>query len=180
MRLTLFIALSLFLFGTGLAFAHADYKSSDPPKGVILKTAPTTVILNFTESLETRFSIFKVYPLEGVSAKSVDPQTTQAASPTVTDAEGSGAVDYTPIDARELLRLNGLAGSLVNEVLSQRGDEAVRVDAGVVTADAQTDEVVVDLKPDLAPGTYVVMWRVLGTDTHTTQGYFIFQLASEP
>ena len=57
----------------------------------------------------------------------------------------------------ELLRLNGLAGALVNDVIEVRGDEAARADAGVVTSDSRSAEVTLAMKPELPAGTYVVM-----------------------
>ncbi|WP_081439952.1 copper resistance protein CopC [Meiothermus ruber] len=33
---------------------------------------------------------------------------------------------------------------------------------------------VIALRPGLGPGVYVVLWRVLSVDSHTTQGFFVF------
>lgn len=57
--------------------------------------------------------------------------------------------------------------------LLKRGDEAARSDAGVANTTRTSTDIVVRLK-DLEPGAYVLMWRVLSVDTHTTQGSFVF------
>ena len=75
-------------------------------------------------------------------------------------------------------RLNAAAGALVSSVLRRTGDEGARADDGLATTARTTTEVVIRLKPGLAPGAYVVMWRVLSIDTHTTQGFFVFSVAS--
>ncbi|TMI77942.1 MAG: copper resistance protein CopC, partial [Bacillati bacterium ANGP1] len=50
---------------------------------------------------------------------------------------------------------------------------ASRSDAGVANTTRTSGDIVLRLK-DLGPGAYVVMWRVLSVDTHTTQGSFVF------
>lgn len=134
------------------ANAHAELITSDPAAESRLTTAPELVTLEFTEPVETKFSIFKVYQL---------------------DAE----VDMAAENAWQ--RLNGLAGALVSEVLTSRddADAMARVDAGLTGAAARTDSVVIGLKSELPAGTYVVMWRVLSIDTHTTQGFAVFEYA---
>lgn len=72
--------------------------------------------------------------------------------------------------------LHAAAGSLVAADLLKRGDEAARSDAGVANTSRSSADIVVRLK-DLDPGAYVLMWRVLSVDTHTTQGSFIFVYA---
>ena len=76
-------------------------------------------------------------------------------------------------DARAL---HAAAESLVGADLLKRGDEAARSDAGVTNTSRSSADIVVRLK-DLDPGAYVLMWRVLSVDTHTTQGSFIFVYA---
>ena len=64
----------------------------------------------------------------------------------------------------------------MSEVLEARGDEASRADAGVRT-EARTSDAVTLALGALEPGFYVVMWRVLSVDTHTSQGSFVFEYA---
>jgi hypothetical protein len=76
----------------------------------------------------------------------------------------------------DMRALHAAADSLVAANLLKRGDEAARSDAGLANTTRSSDDIVVRLK-DLEPGAYVLMWRVLSVDTHTTQGSFIFVYA---
>jgi methionine-rich copper-binding protein CopC len=71
-------------------------------------------------------------------------------------------------------RVNAAAGALVSEVLARRGDESDRADEGLATTARTTAEISMKTKVDMMPGAYVVMWRVLSIDTHTTQGFYVF------
>jgi copper resistance protein C len=144
---SLFFALTLALAGVGSA--HADLASSTPVAGAVLERAPDEVTLTFTEAVEVRFSTLKVYALEA---------------------------DVDPDDPDAEARLNGLAGQLVTEVLSASDDTDARVDLGVSDAARTADTVTLTLEPELGAGVYVVMWRVLAVDTHTTQGFFTFRV----
>ena len=124
------------------ASAHAFLNASDPGAGATVSTPPKVVRLTFSEPVEIRFSIFKVYRLNVSS---------------VTDARA----------------LNAAADALVSEDLLKRGDEASRSDDGVANTTRTSTDIVLRLK-DLDPGAYVLMWRVLSVDTHTTQGSFVF------
>ncbi len=59
-------------------------------------------------------------------------------------------------------------------MLQKRGDEADRADAGPDATERTTTDIALRLKPDPKPGPYVVMWRALSIDTHTTQGFYVF------
>jgi copper resistance protein C len=144
---SLFFALTLALAGVGSA--HADLASSTPVAGAVLERAPDEVTLTFTEAVEVRFSTLKVYAL---------------------------GADVDPDDPDAEARLNGLAGQLVTEVLSASDDTDARVDLGVSDAARTADTVTLTLEPELGAGVYVVMWRVLAVDTHTTQGFFTFRV----
>ncbi len=133
------------LLMSGLALAHAEYKSSVPAAGATVRTPPKTVRLTFTEAVEVRLSTFKVYPLE--------------APP---EAWGSPT------------RLRRLAADLVKQALPAKNDAARRVDAGLATTARTSQTVILNLKPNLRPGPYVVMWRNLGVDGHPETGYFVF------
>lgn len=142
-------AVALALIFAGAAAGHAYLRTSDPAEDSTVLSLPQSVRLVFTEPVEVRFSIFKVYPV---------------------DADPSW---YTR-------RLNAAAGALVSQTLQRRGDEAERADTGVDAAARTTNEVVMRLRPDLRPGPYVVMWRVLSIDTHTTQGFYVFTYQPKP
>jgi copper resistance protein C len=122
--------------------AHAFLNSSVPSADSTVSTPPKEVKLSYSEPVEIRFSIFKVYKL--------------SAAP--------GA---------DMRALHAVAADLVSADLLKRGDEAARSDAGVATTTRTGTDIVVRLK-DLEPGAYVLMWRVLSVDTHTTQGSFVF------
>ena len=146
-------ALILTLALAGVGVAHSELESSTPAANEALQTAPTEVKLTFSEDAEVRFSTFKVYRLD-------------------TD------VDLSAENAEA--RLNGLAGQLVSEVLGAQGDDEARADTGVSADERTSAEIALPLKDDLGPGHYVVMWRVLSVDTHTSQGFYVFTYAPGP
>jgi len=73
----------------------------------------------------------------------------------------------------DLRTLHAAADTLVSADLLKRGDERARADAGLANTERTSSDIVVRLK-DLQPGAYVLMWRALSVDTHTTQGSFVF------
>jgi methionine-rich copper-binding protein CopC len=75
----------------------------------------------------------------------------------------------------ELHRIHADAASLMNRMLALKNDETVRADAGLATPEATSKTISIKLKSRLEPGIYVVMWRVLSVDTHTTQDYIYFR-----
>jgi methionine-rich copper-binding protein CopC len=140
------LAAALVLFLAGAAAGHAYLRAADPAEDSVVRAAPDSVKLSFTEPVEVRFSTFKVYRL------AADPGWDQR-------------------------RLNAAGGALVSDVLQKRGDEADRADDGVVTAARTSASIVLRLKGSLRPGSFVVMYRVLSIDTHTTQGFYVFTFA---
>lgn len=56
--------LTLFI-GCSLALAHAELENSSPLPDSVVKSSPSLVEVSFTEAIETKLSIFKVYKLEG-------------------------------------------------------------------------------------------------------------------
>lgn len=133
-----------------VASAHAELSASDPENGATVPHAPSVVVLEFSEEVEVPFSTFKVYPL----GAEVDPNTPDAQA-----------------------RRNGLAGSLVSDVLGVQNDMAARADLELVPDEATASTVSLPLKAGLEPGIYVVMWRILSVDTHQTQGFLTFEIA---
>ena len=73
----------------------------------------------------------------------------------------------------DLRTLHAAADTLVSADLLKRGGERARADAGLANTERTSSDIVVRLK-DLQPGAYVLMWRALSVDTHTTQGSFVF------
>jgi copper resistance protein C len=130
------------LGGVPQASAHAFLNASIPSPDSTVSTPPKEIKLSYSEPVEIRFSIFKVYKLSG--------------------SPGS-----------DIRALRTAADDLVSADLLKRGDEAARSDAGVANTTRTSTDIVVRLK-DLEPGGYVLMWRVLSVDTHTTQGSFVF------
>lgn len=141
-----FLVLCIWLCMGGV-LAHADEWTSLPKAGERLKKAPSTVSINFEEAVELGFSIFKVYPLDAPPASLSNPT-----------------------------RLRVLASNLVGQVLTLNNDAERRADSGVQTTARTSKSVVIGLRPNLKPGAYVVMWRVLSVDTHISQGHFTFTI----
>lgn len=71
--------------------------------------------------------------------------------------------------------LEAEAEALASRLTMKKGDETARSDTGFKGAAAETTKVTVSLKTGLKPGVYVVMWRLLGTDTHAVSGNLWFQ-----
>jgi methionine-rich copper-binding protein CopC len=67
------------------------------------------------------------------------------------------------------------ATALMRDVLMLRDDEDARSDLGLITQGRTSAEIEIALKDALEPGIYVVMWRVLSIDTHTTEDLLIFE-----
>lgn len=151
-RLLLLFA-ALLPFGVGVAWAHATLESSEPAPETTVTEPLEEIRLRFGEAVELDFSVFKVYELDVAK------------------------VDMTAENAWR--RLNGLAGTLVSDVLESRNDSEARVDAGLANDEQRSEEVVIELQDDLAPSVYVVMWRILSIDTHGTQGSFVFEYAPQ-
>lgn len=139
------IVLFVSAFITSVALAHANLESSTPEDGSTVTTLEG-VSLTFTENAQVDFSFFKVYKLAD-----------------------EGSLE----DSKEKLRLNGLAGQLLDDITRQ-GDEAQRADTGLMTTESTSNVIELAIKPDLTPGIYALMWRVLSVDTHVTQGFILF------
>ena len=73
----IFVALSTFLFSAASALAHATLNRASPPVGSSLATAPSEVVLFFTDVLEPAFSTIEVRNENGALMSSgkaeVDP-----------------------------------------------------------------------------------------------------------
>ncbi len=78
-------------------------------------------------------------------------------------------------DAADPREIKLAAMDLVEEVV---GTDEVQLEVDVLTSERTAKEVVLGL-PDLAPGTYVVMWRLLSTDTHTSDDFVTFTVSPD-
>jgi methionine-rich copper-binding protein CopC len=128
--------------------AHAFLNASLPAADSTVTAAPKEVRLTYSEPVEIRFSIFKLYKIN------------------------------PPVNA-DLHALHAAADTLVSANLLKRGDEAARADAGVANTERSSTDIAVRVK-NLEPGAYVLMWRALSVDTHTTQGSLVFVYTPAP
>jgi copper resistance protein C len=72
-------------------------------------------------------------------------------------------------------KLEAEAQALASKLTMKKGDANARSDTGFKGDADETTKFTVNLKTGLKPGVYVVMWRLLGTDTHTVSGNIWFQ-----
>jgi copper resistance protein C len=70
---------------------------------------------------------------------------------------------------------NGAIRAFVRAKLPLKNDASTRADKSN-DAKGGTKMVNIALKPKLAKGVYVVMWRILGSDTHAVDGWSFFQI----
>jgi methionine-rich copper-binding protein CopC len=70
---------------------------------------------------------------------------------------------------------NGAVRTFAKAKLPLKNDAAARADTGN-TAKGNTKKVMIQLKPKLAKGVYVVIWRILGSDTHSVDGWSFFRV----
>jgi methionine-rich copper-binding protein CopC len=110
-------SLMLLLSGALPALAHAQLRSSTPAAGGTVASAPSEVLVNFNEPLESSFSTV-----------------------------------------------------VVRDAVGKRIDKA---DAHLDKSDRTAMRVSL---PPLGQGIYIVEWRALTTDTHRTEGAFIFRV----
>lgn len=134
---------------TSTGWAHAYLVSSEPSGGATVDVAPDRVVLRTSEPVEVRFSRFAVVRLD-------EPPTDVAA---LREA------------AQELADAVLADGALADAEGWERADD------GVATTDARSDEIVLELRTDLSPGTYVAMWRVLSVDGHVSDDVVWFHVA---
>lgn len=142
-------ALLIGAFGAGPAFAHAHLETSTPEANAAVTDPVTVVELRFTEGVEVAFSTFKTYRL---------------------DAD----VDLSADNAA--MRLNALAAVVVSRYNGTAEDGDGKVEAEVGNAPGDKATVILTFAEPLAPGHYVVMWRVLSVDTHVVDGQFVFSV----
>lgn len=132
-----------------LAAAHASLDATDPADGAVLEAGPREVTLDYSENVEVGFSVFAVHRL---------------------DAD----IDLGQEHAQQ--RISGLAAPQVKDWLAAptSGDTLVPMTYEPNTGKAS--QVVLTFDEELAPGHYVVVWRVLSADTHPVEGFFTFSV----
>ncbi len=59
--------------------------------------------------------------------------------------------------------------------IALKNDAASRADSSATKA-GTTKNIKIALKPNLKSGTYLVIWRILGSDTHGVDGYSFFKI----
>jgi copper resistance protein C len=131
----------------GIAVAHSNLTRSAPADAQTLRSLPKTVVLEFSEPLEMKFSSFKIYKLQ--------------------------------TSATDLKAARQEADALVENALEKKGDEVARADDGLLTNAPTAARLEVKLKPNLTAGWYVVMWKVLSVDTHTSDDSIVFRYNPE-
>lgn len=71
------------------------------------------------------------------------------------------------------------AKTLTKEVILLQNDEEQRLDTGILNEKMQNDTVRLGLKESIAAGTYVIMWRLLSIDSHTSADFTFFTYSPE-
>jgi methionine-rich copper-binding protein CopC len=197
-----FLILSILTPMLSFALAHSSLETSTPADGSVLSEAPAEIILEFKESIEANFSIFKVYAIPadmltdaGMSSEASEhsAESEEHSAEGEEHSEGDNhAGDESHAEGEEHSEegaedehneggahgvMDAAASVFVPTVIDLSGDEAERADAAIL-AEGTTKNVTISLKDDLAPGAYVVMFRVLSSDTHTIEGFITFEIAA--
>jgi methionine-rich copper-binding protein CopC len=144
-------AVVIALIGSGAATGTSSTPVSALPQDhAHLRAAPRTVTLTFAAPVNPKSATFKVYrfPLETMM---------------VGDKPMTGA------------QMDVFAGQEARKMLALKSDTADRMDTGVVTS-APGSQVVIGLKPNLAPGVYVTAWKLSGAVQKT--GFVHFHYAN--
>ena len=69
------------------------------------------------------------------------------------------------------------AAKLTQQVLTLKDDALNRADLGLVSDASPAARLELTLKPKLAAGWYVVMWKALSIDSHVTSDFYAFRYA---
>lgn len=132
-----------------LAAAHASLDATDPADGAVLEAGPQEVTLDYSENVEVGFSVFAVHRL---------------------DAD----IDLDEEHAQQ--RISGLAAPQVKDWLAAPTAGDTLVPMTYEPNSGKASHVVLTFDEELAPGHYVVVWRVLSADTHPVEGFFTFSV----
>ena len=145
--------LTLALLATlSVVSAHAHLAASSPAADAVVPTteAASVITLEFTEGVELGFSTFRLVPIEH-------------------------QLDVT--DDTFAMRLNALAAQKAAEVLGVRGEVEGEIPFQLEPARGTVEKFDLQLAEPLAPGSYVLAWRVLSVDTHVIEAFITFTVA---
>ncbi len=170
-----FLASLTFVLSLGFVFAHSNFESSTPADGAVLATAPTEIVITFDKDIQPTFSIFKVYSL---SAEMLAEAETMAGEHSEGEAH-SESDDHAHAKSSEHSVMDAAAKIFIPTAIDLSGDEEARADSGLASTEDLAKSVTINLKENLAPGAYVVMFRYLSADTHTVEGFITFEVALE-
>jgi copper resistance protein C len=70
---------------------------------------------------------------------------------------------------------NGAMRAFAKSKITLKNDAAARADLSA-TKTGTTKNIQITLKPNLKSGTYLIIWRILGSDTHGVDGYSFFKI----
>lgn len=134
--LTLGLAV-LALVAPAIASAHAGYKSSDPPAGAVVKTAPSVVTVHFEENVNPQGSDIIVYDATRKQVSTAPAQVSRADLTTMTlpmagDGDGTYLVEWHTVSADDgdpdiggfTFTVNSKAGAQVTPAPAQRNNSA--------------------------------------------------------
>ena len=111
----------------------------------------------------------KIVPANGSSVKNVS--TVKITFDEAIEAGFSTFKVYPYTGALTALAMNTFSQAK----LKLKNDAATRADLKS-TNSGTSKEIEITLKPNLKSGTYLVIWRILGTDTHGVDGYSFFKI----
>src|SRR5690606_15023123 len=147
----------------GHALAHAHLDSSEPANGAAAADVGS-VVLRFTEAVETGFSTFKVLRLEeALAAVGLPAQATAAhdhGEPATAGGQDHG--HQAALDPA----LEAQAQAVAAAVLADAGFATGLVPAVADPPSGAHEELTLVFAQPLEPGTYVVVWRALSVDSH--------------
>jgi methionine-rich copper-binding protein CopC len=94
----------LALVAPAIASAHAGYKSSDPPAGAVVKTAPSVVTVHFEENVNPQGSDIIIYDATRKQVSTAPAQVSRADLTTMTlpmngDGDGTYLVEWHTVSA---------------------------------------------------------------------------------
>lgn len=161
----------------GLVFAHSEFESSTPEDGAVLTTAPSEIVINFEKDIQPNFSVFKVYalPADMIADAVTMDDSGHSEGEEHSESESHSEGEAPSEESGEHSAMDATAKLFIPTVIDISGDEDARADTGIVAADT-AKSVTINLKENLAPGAYVVMFRVLSADTHTVEGFITFEI----
>ncbi len=87
-------------------------------------------------------------------------------------------LDTEPEDKKALVTA---AKSLLEEKIKLKNDEAERADTGILNEEKRSSTITIGLKEGLEPGLYIIIWKVLSVDSHSSEDFtYFFYQPSQP